>query len=243
MMKYLLRFAAVVAAASLAVSVAAKDKKEKNSDKVITAKVWFKDGSVYEGPLLKHWRTRRQTYLNPGHNFHTVPADGSDKSVKREAHETDSVLIISSTHDDFKAGDFYLAYNGEGLGALHKMLLRTERGRYADICRLPYWGNCTRGMSQLDQFMEYWYVCFNDRMDNVYLFYDRAIWKGCNKSKALVKMFCKTLEKDGKSDLAEAIMARFCPDKATTKESAKLIGENPKVLLDFIDNYIENGGK
>ena len=81
-MKRGLRYA-VVAALALCVPVMAmatkeRDKNEKD-DKVITAKVWFKDGTVYEGELVKHWRTRRQTYLNPGHNFHTMPADGSKK--------------------------------------------------------------------------------------------------------------------------------------------------------------------
>lgn len=245
-MKRGLRYA-VVAALALCVPVMAmatkeRDKNEKD-DKVITAKVWFKDGTVYEGELVKHWRTRRQTYLNPGHNFHTMPADGSKKSVKHEAQETDSILILSSTHDDFKPGDFYIAYNGKGRGALHKMLRCTDRGRHADICRLPYWGNCTSGQMQLDQFMEAWYVRFRDNGD-IYNFADEAIQKGCNKSKVRLKAFCKVLGKDGgMPGLADAVMARFCPDKATSKESAKLIQENPRVLLDFIDDYISANGK
>lgn len=238
-MKNFLTFVVAVMASLLSFGVVAKDKKETDSEKVITAKVWFKDGSVYEGPLLKHWRTRRQTYLNPGHNFHTEPVDGSDKTVKHEAQETDSILIISSTHEDFQAGDFYVAYNGKGRGALHKMLRCGGRGRHADIFKLPYWGNCSHGMMQLDQFMESWYIRFHDTPDEIYNFFNNALEKGCNKSKAYLKDFCKSLDKAGMPGLADAIKNRFCPDKETSKESAKLIGENPQLLLDFIDNYMD----
>lgn len=242
--KRLLVVAVAAATVALTLTAAGKGKKDdENSDKTITAKVWYKDGTVYEGPLLKHWRTRRQGYLASGHNFHTAPSDGGDKSVKHETRDTDSILITSSTHPDFKAGDFYIAYNGKGRPALHKMLLCTDRGRHADICRLPYWGNCSRGMMQLDQGMEYWYIRLRDKPDRVYLFFDNAIQNGCNKSTSCLGPLRRELEKDGMSGLADAIQARFSPDKDTSKESARLIGENPRILLDFIDSYLDSAAK
>lgn len=43
--------------------------KKKNDDKVITAIVWLYDVTVYEGPLVKHWFTHRQTNMPSKHNF------------------------------------------------------------------------------------------------------------------------------------------------------------------------------
>ncbi len=216
--------------------------KEENSDKEIIAKVWFKNGDVYEGKLPKHWRTRRQTYLNPGHNFHTVDPTDSSKTIKHETKDTDSILIISSTHPDFNAGDFYIAYNGEGRGALHKMMLRMENGRHAYICKLPYWSNCTSGHMQLDQLLESWYLCFRKEKPDIYYFYQIALQNGCNKTRSDIKHLCKSLKKSGMEGLAEAITAKFYPDKATGKESNKAIRENPGILLEFVDNYIDTNG-
>ena len=85
-----LRIALVFILALFSASFTANAGKNKGDDKEIIIKAWFKDGTVYEGPMPKHWHTYRQTFLNPGHNFHTVPSDGSKKTVKREAKDTDS---------------------------------------------------------------------------------------------------------------------------------------------------------
>lgn len=89
-----------VAAAAVSLTLTAADKGKKDddgkSDKTITAKVWYKDGTVYEGPLLKHWRTRRQGYLNSGHNSHTAPADGAGKNPRILLDFIDSYLDSAS---------------------------------------------------------------------------------------------------------------------------------------------------
>lgn len=100
---------------SLAGALKASAKNDNDKDARIEAKVWFKDGRIYEGELPKHWLTYRQTFINPGHNFHIVSADKPGKTIKCEASEVDSILITASTHTSFKAGDFYLpAANGKG---------------------------------------------------------------------------------------------------------------------------------
>lgn len=223
----------------MALGASAKDKKkeaEKDNGKEIIAKVWFKDGSTYNGQLVKHWHTRRQNFLDQGHNFHTVNPDGSDKSIKHEAKDTDSILIISSTHEAFKAGDFYVAYNGKGRLALHKMLFRQNQGRHADIFTLLHWD--VGGVKAQIQLMNTWYIRFHDNPSEIYLFYDKALQMGQRKTKVFLKNFCKSLEKNGRKELADAITQQFCPDKKTSKESEALIKENPALLLNFIDEYL-----
>lgn len=239
-MRHLCAILASMFALSLAFAASAKDKKkdvEKDDDgKEIIAKVWFKDGSVYSGPLVKHWHTRRQNFLDQGHNFHTVNPEGSDKSIKHEAKETDSIQIISSTHEAFKAGDFYMAYNGEGCYALHKMLLRANQGRHADMFTLLHWD--VGGTKYQIQLMNTWYMLFHDDPSKIYLFYDVALQPGQRKTKVYLKNLTKSLEKNGRKELADAITQQFCPDKKTTKESEAKIKENPSILLDFIDEYL-----
>lgn len=238
-MKHLYAILTSILALSMSIAASAKEKKkdvEKDNDKEIIARVWFKDGSIYNGQLVKHWHTRRQNFLDQGHNFHTVNPDGSDKSLKHEAKDTDSILIISSTHEAFKAGDFYVAYNGEGRYALHKMLFRYNHGRYADIFTLLHWD--TGGTKAQIQLMNTWYILFHDNPSEIYLFYDKALQSGQRKSRVYLKSFSKLLEKNGRVELADAITQQFCPDKRTSKESEALIKENPSLLLNFIDEYL-----
>lgn len=218
-----------------------KDKGDEDNSKVITARVWFKDGTVYEGQLAKHWRTRRQTFLDQGHNFHTVPADGSANTVKHETRETDSILILSSTHEDFAPGDFYMAYNGEGRYGLHKMLRRYRQGRHADIYTLLYWD--TGGTKSQIQLMEMYYLLLHDNPSEIYILYNKALQGGQRKSKVHLKDLSKSLNKTGPAGLAEALTQKFQPDKKTSKESEAIIKENPGVLLEFIDDYLDSRGK
>ena len=37
---------------------------EESTDQTVTAKVWLKDRSVYEGPLLKHWLTYSRLFYD-----------------------------------------------------------------------------------------------------------------------------------------------------------------------------------
>lgn len=249
-MKHLftLRAAALLLTVATALaSVEAEAKKNKNKDesddsKMITsAKVWFKNGTVYEGPLPKHWRTRRQTFFDQGHNFHTPPADGSDKTVKHEAQETDSVLILSSTHEDFAPGDFYLSYNSKERYGMHKMLFREKQGRHADLYSLLYWD--TGGTKAQIQLMKAWYIIFHDDLSEIYNFHDSPLQPGQRKSKVYLKDLSKWLKKTGPEGLAEALTQKFQPDKKTSKESEALIKENPVVLLEFIDDYLDSHGK
>ncbi len=238
-MKRLFTILASAIALSMAFCAVAKDKKkdeEKDNGKEITAKVWFKNGSVHEGQLVKHWHTRRQTFLDQGHNFHTVNPDGRDKSIKHEAKDTDSIRIISSTHESFNPGDFYMAYNGEGRYGLHKMLLRHKHGRHADIYTLLYWD--AGGTKPQIQLMNAWYICFHDNTSEIYNFYNKALQSGQRRSKIYLKDLSKSLKKAGKDSLADAIMQKFCPDKKTSKESEKLIKEEPAILLNFIDEFL-----
>lgn len=238
-MKQLSVILASIIAISMAFAASAKDKNndvEKDDGKKIIARVWYKDGSIYDGQLVKHWHTRRQNFLDQGHNFHTVNPDGSDRSIKHEAKDTDSILIISSTHEAFKAGDFYMAYNGEGRYALHKMLYRYDNGSHADIFTLLHWD--TGGTKVQIQLMNTWYIVFHDAPSELYIFYDRALQSGQRKSKVYLKNLSKELEKNGRKELADAITRRFCPDKKTSKESEALIKENPSLLLNFIDEYL-----
>lgn len=235
---YNLFTAVAICAISLSSPVLANaGNKEKTPERINAAKVWFKDGSVYEGPLVKHWRTHRQTYLVPAHNFHILP-DPDGKSVKCQAKDTDSILIISSTHPDFKDGDFYVSFNGKtnalGGRTMHKMLKREHAGKNVDLCKLTYVGNCVRGKLNIDQWMEYWAVRFRDT-GRIAMFYANPLQKGCNKAWCFwgVTEIAKSHEA-----LGDALTEKFVSDKETRKEAANAIAADPMVYIDFIDNYI-----
>lgn len=228
---------AIAVMAMFALPISAQGKEEK-TEKTVTAKVWFKDGNVYEGPLLKHWRTYRQTFMVPAHDFHITGPDG--KSKKHGAKDTDSIMITDSTHPDFKVGDFYVSFNGQtntlGGRKIHKFLKREYAGRNVDMCKLPFIGNCENHVNRtnMDQLMEYWLVRFRDS-GRVSIFFENPLQKGCNGpistciSKVLVKI---------NPELTNAIELHFFPDKETTKESTRAIQQNPMVYINFIDTYL-----
>lgn len=215
-------------------------KRDKANEK-ITAKVWFKDGHTYEGELVKHWLTRRQTYPASGHNFH-IKADSGDKSIKCEVSDTDSILITSSTHPDFQAGDFYVALNTNkkdnpigGGRAAHKMLKREYAGRNVEFCKLTYIGNCMIGNNNMDQWMEWWMLRFRES-GQVVIFFSNPLEKGCNKPR-----FTGGMSEIAKFNpaLADALVERFSSkDKKERNEIAGTIQENPLLYVDFIDNYL-----
>lgn len=215
-----------------------KNDKEDNDKSLIEAKIWFKDKRVYEGKMPKHWLTYRQTFLNPGHNFHIMPSDGTDKSIKCEASDVDSILITSSTHDSFSAGDFYIPAAGISFKkGRYKLIKRTYSGKHVDLCKMPYIGNCQQGQMALDQRMEYWYI-HTKADDEIYLFFNNALEKRCQKPKFLPKDLAANL-KDKYPELAAAILERFNPSKkAERKEIAEAVRENPMILVEFIDNYL-----
>ncbi len=213
----------------------------KEKEEVSLAKVWFKDGNIYEGPLVKHWSTYAQKFTVSGHNFHIQP-EGSDKSIKCKSQDVDSILIIHSTHPDFKDSTLFVSMvdgrvplNGPKKKT-NKMMPRVKQGKKVDFCTLPYMGNCMRGLKNEDQLLAYWLVRFHDTGE-AYVFYSIPIWKGCNKNVEHFKYFCDFI-KDSRPGLAEAIEARFFPDKETHKKSKTDVGENAMVFVDFIDNYL-----
>ncbi|MDE7438437.1 MAG: hypothetical protein K2M93_08125 [Muribaculaceae bacterium] len=221
----------------LTLSLSAHSKKE-NNDQTITAKVWFKDGSVYEGPLLKHWRTYRQTFMMPAHDFHIAGPDG--KSMKHGAKDTDSIMITGSTHPDFKAGDFYVSFNGQtntlGGRKIHKFLKREYAGKNADMCKLTYMGNCTVSGKNMDQLMEYWLVRFRDS-GRVSIFFDNPLQNGCNRPRG--SCINNVISKIN-PELTKAIESHFFPDKETGQESILAIQKDPMVYINFIDSYLTN---
>lgn len=236
-----LRIALVFILALFSASFTANAGKNKGDDKEIIIKAWFKDGTVYEGPMPKHWHTYRQTFLNPGHNFHTVPSDGSKKTVKREAKDTDSLLVVSSTHDAFAPGDFYVSFNGKsnfmGGKMMHKMLRRIKSGRKVELCKLKYIGNCMQGQLNLDQRMEYWLIRFRDSGEAV-VFFDNPLEKRCHKPNLEAKAFAGYF-KETNPALAEAVIKEFCSDKRKTREEiAEKVMENPEIFLEFVDNFM-----
>lgn len=215
----------------------ASAKKEKEPPAEIEAKIWFSDGRIYNGKMPKHWRTRRQTYLNPGHNFHIMPADGSDKTIKCEATEVDSILITASSHPDFAPGDFYIPAEGISFRKKTKLIRRAASGPYADFYKIPYWDNCTVGQMQLDQLMELWMIRFKDTGQH-YLFFVNQLEKGCNKSKFRLDGLIDGVKKENPA-LADALINRFShSDKKQRKEIAKQIGEHPEILLEFINDFM-----
>ena len=216
----------------------AKNNKKENQEETITAKVWFKDGRIYEGPLVKHWRTYGQTFLAPGHNFHILSEDGKGKTVKCEAKNTDSILITESSHPDFKAGDFYVSFNGKtnvlGGRTMHKLLKREQSGRNVDFCKLTYIDNCISAGANMDQWMEYWIVWFR-ASGRAAVFFETPLSNGCHGP--CCNWGTYEIKKHNEA-LADAINEKFCADKEMRRKYILQIQENPMLYVDFIDNYL-----
>ncbi len=232
-----MRFLTVLAPVALmcAISLPANAKNENKEGKRIEAKVWFKDGRVYQGEMPKHWLTYGQTFLAPGHNFHILSDDG--KKVKCQAQDVDSILIVSSSHEKFTSGDFYLPAEKFGPRKKTRLVRRIKHGRYVDFCKMPYIGNCQVAGMQMDQRMEYWLLRFaND--GKAYLFFDNPLGAGCHKPTFTVGAFYHGIRKSY-PDLSEAVMARFGPDdRKERKAIAQEIAENPEIFVDFVDQYL-----
>lgn len=216
-------------------SISANAKKEDKEDKRIEAKVWFKDGRVYHGEMPKHWLTYGQTFLASGHNFQILSDQG--KKVKYQAKDVDSIFIVSSSHEKFIPGDFYLPAEKFSAYKKSKLVRRIKHGRYVDFCKMPYIGNCQVAGMQMDQRMEYWLVRFaND--GRAYFFFDNPLGSGCHKPIFDVGAFYYAIRKSY-PDYAEAVMARFGPDdKKERKAIAQEIAENPEIFVDFVDQYL-----
>lgn len=215
-----------------------KNDDEDNGKGKIEAKIWFKDGRVYEGLMPKHWLTYKQTFLNPGHSFHIVSPDDPSKTVKCEAADVDSILITASTHDDFAAGDFFLSVAGISFKkGKYKMIRRVYDGRNIDFCKMPYIGNCKAGIMNLDQRIEMWWLRMKTDGE-LYMFYSNPIEAGCHKP----EFYAKDIAEDFKEinpALSEAIMERFYPkDKKARKELAKEVLDNPQIFVGFVDDFL-----
>ncbi len=216
-------------------SISANAKKEDKEGKRIEAKVWFKDGRVYQGEMPKHWLTYGPTFLASGHNFHILSDQG--KKVKCQAKDVDSILIVSSSHEKFVPGDFYLPVEKFNAYKKSKLVRRIKHGRYVDFCKMPYIGNCQVAGMQMDQRMEYWLVRFANE-GRAYFFFDNPLESGCHKPIFDVGAFYYAIRKSY-PDLAEAVMARFGPDdKKESKAIAQEIAENPEIFVDFVDQYL-----
>lgn len=240
MKKQFLHLILIIVALASAAPLAYAKKSKTDEKKEVTVKVWFKDGSVYEGPMVKHWCTYRQMFLGSGHNFHTLP-DPTAKSVKHEAADTDSILIVSSSSEQLNAGELYVSFSGltpmmGGKRKCNKMLFRARQGRNVEMCRLPYMGNCQVGMRNDDQRLVYWMIRFPQTGDAV-AFYINTLQKGCTKPRAIIDYFVERVEKFDPG-LAKAVKAKFSPDKKTRKEMNKTLLENPDLFVDFVDNYL-----
>lgn len=227
---------AVIAILALSISVYGK---EENTDQTVMAKVWLKDGRVYEGPLLKHWRTYGKTFMMSDHNYQIIGTDGNPKEYG--AKDTDSIMIMASTHPDFKVGDFYVSFNGKtntlGGRKIRKFLKREYAAKNVDLCKLPYIGNCEdrTNNANMDQRMEYWLVRFRDT-GQVSIFFDNPLENGCNKPSCtcINKVIAKI-----NPGLTKAIESHFFPDdKDTRMKSILAIQQNPMVFINFIDTYL-----
>ncbi len=219
-------------------SAAPLSAKKHQDERRIEAKVWFKDGRVYEGELPKHWLTYRQTFINPGHNFHIVSPDKPDKTLKCEASDVDSLLITASTHGQFKAGDFYLPAAGISFKkGKYKLIRRISSGRNVDFCKMPYIGNCVVAGMNIDQRIEVWYVRFKDS-GKLTSFFFYPLQDGCKKAEFAPDNLASAV-KDANPGLAEAVLQRFSSkDKQTRKDYAAQVMENPQLFVDFVDDYI-----
>ena len=228
---------AITVIAILALSINAHGKKE-NTNQTITAKVWFKDGNVYEGPLLNHWRTYSQTFMMSSHNLQITGPDG--KSKKYGAKDTDSIMITGSTNQDFKVGDFYVSFSGKtntlGGRKIHKFLKREYAGKNVDLCKLTYIGNCEdrTNNANMDQLMEYWLVRFRNN-GQVSIFFDNPLENGCNRPTCTC---INNVISKINPELTEAIESHFFPDKETSEKSILTIQQNPMVFINFIDTYL-----
>ncbi len=234
MNKVLLFLTAIIVALFTPSTTFAKEKGE-----VKLAKVWFKDGSIYEGPLVKHWVTYSQRFTASKHNFHILP-EGSDKSVKCQSSQVDSILILSSTHSELNDSAMFVPMidgrvpmNGPKRKT-NKLMRRVKQGRYVDFCTLPYMGNCMRGLKNVDQLLKYWLIRFHDN-DEAFVFFSVPIWNGCNKESNYLKYFYDRI-KSTRQGLAEAIKEKYFPDKGTDKQGEVL--ESAQDFVDFIDDYL-----
>jgi len=236
MNKFVLLLVAISFAITSTSTANAKEKKE-----VSLAKVWFKNGNIYEGPMVKHWRTYAQSFTASGHNFHILPEEGG-KSIKCKSQQVDSILILRSTHPEFKDSALFVSMvdgrvplNGPKKKT-NKMMRRVTKGQRVDFCTLPFMGNCMRGLKNDDQLLAYWLVRFHDTGE-AFVFYSTPIWKGCNKNVEYFRYFCDFI-KDSRPGLADAIENKFFPDKETHRQSKVDVGENALIFVDFIDNYL-----
>ncbi len=213
-------------------SAYAKEKQE-----VKLAKVWFKDGKIYEGPLVKHWVTYGQRFTRSKHNFHILPDDGR-KTIKCYPSQIDSIYIISSTHRELSDSVMYVPMvdgivpmNGPKKNT-NKMLRRIKQGTNVDFCTLLYMGNYMSGLKNRDQLLSYWLVRFHDNGE-AFVFYSVPIGKGANGNVNYVSYFYNCI-KDTRPRLAEAVKAKYFPDKETSKKMAVTVDNK----LEFIDDYI-----
>lgn len=230
----------VLLAVMLLTAQPAYAKKDKDDDGRIEAKVWFKDGRVYEGELPRHWLTYRQTFINPGHNFHIVSADKPGKTIKCEASEVDSILVTASTHERFKAGDFYLPARGISFKkGKFKLIRRISAGRFVDFCKMPYIGNCTVHGMNLDQRIEMWYVRFKNTGE-VVSFFAYPLQDGCQNARFDPSNLASRVKKTDPG-LSESVMQRFTSkDRQTHKDYAAQVMDDPQIFVGFVDDYLSS---
>lgn len=235
MNKVLIFLTVIAIALSTSPTTFAKDKGE-----VKLAKVWFKDGTIYEGPLVKHWVTYGQRFTRSKHNFHILADDGR-KTIKCYPSQVDSIYIISSTHRELSDSVMYvpmvdgiLPMNGPKKNT-NKMLRSIKQGTNVDFCTLLYMGNYMSGLKNRDQLLAYWLIRFHDNGE-AFVFYSIPIEKGGNGNVNYVSYFYNCI-KDSRPGLAEAIKAKYFPDKETSKKMAVTV-DNKLEFIGFIDNYI-----
>lgn len=237
MNKFLILLIGVALTFGLSTPVSAKEKQE-----VKLARVWFKDGTVYEGPLVKHWVTHAQRFTRSKHSFHILSDDGR-KTLKCHPAQVDSILILSSTHSELSDSVMYVPMvdgivpmNGQRKNT-NKMLRRIKQGTNVDFCTLLYMGNYMSGLKNRDQLLSYWLVRFHDN-DEAFVFYSIPIGKGPNVNVNYVSYFYNRI-KDTRPGLAEALKAKYFPDKETAKKMAVTV-DNKLEFIDFIDDYISS---
>lgn len=213
----------------------------KEKQKVKLARVWFKDGTIYEGSLVKHWVTYAQRFTASKHSFHIL-SDNGRKTIKCHPSQVDSILILSSTHYELADSlmfvpmiDGTVPLNGPKKKT-NKMMRRVKQGHYVDFCSLPFMGNCMRGLRNEGQLLRYWVVRFHDNGE-AFVFFSVPIWNGCNREVNYLKYFYERI-KDTRPRLAEAIKDKYFPDKVTNMQGEVL--EATRDFADFIDEYLAN---
>lgn len=228
----------VIIVTLLVVCPATAAKKDKEDEGRIEATVWFKDGRVYKGELPKHWLTYRQTFINPGHNFHIISPDNPAKTVKCEASDVDSIQITASTHKSFTEGDFYLpAPKISFKKGKYKLIRRISSGRNVDFCKMPSIGNCVVHGMNLDQRVEIWYLRFK-KTGEVVSFFINPLQDGCQGPMFDPSNLAGRVKKTNPG-LSESVMQRFTSkDKETHKGYAKEVMDNPQLFVDFVDDYL-----